>query len=658
MLIASGGVLAQVAKRPTSIDDFFKIRTVRDPQISPDGQWVAYTVATKDLEEDESETRIWMIPAAGGEAIPMTGEGYSAGNPRWSPDGEFLSFTASKGDEDAKTQVWTLNRLGGEAQQLTDIKQGLSGYEWSPDSKRLLLLIKDPKPEILTEDKEDDKKPKPHVIDRLQFKRDYTGYLDRRRTHLYAFTPGDTAAVQITSGDFDDSQAVWSPDSKSIAFTSNRTSNADGNRNSDIWIVSADNTDKGQTLFQVTKNLQEDYAPSWSPDGKQITYVTVIAEPKAIWYATNHLAVISSTGGDPRVLTENLDRNISQPKFSTDGKSIWFLLEDSGESQLASISPTGKNLNRMVSGELSVSDYDLVGTFATPLIGRFHVPREVYTYKAGQLKQLTQENNELFAQLQTAEMENIQYNSADGTEIEAFITKPLGFNSNMKYPVILWIHGGPTSQYEFSYRFEPHLYAAKGYVVIQPNPRGSTGYGQKFAQALFADWGGPDYQDVMAGVDYVISQGYGDPDRLGVGGWSYGGILTNYVITKSQRFKGAVSGASEANYRANYGHDHYQMWWEQEFGLPWENAEAWERISPFNQVDKITTPTLWIGGAVDWNVPILNSEQMYQSMKRLGRETQLVVYPGEHHGIRRPTFQKDRYERFVGWFDKYVKGQN
>ena len=644
-------------KRPVTIDDYFKLKDVRDPRISPDGKWVAYTVSTKDLEEDESETRVWMISSNGGEAIPMTAKGYSASRPRWSPDGKYLSFLAKRGeDEDEKSQVWTLNRQGGEAQQLTEIKQGVSGYEWSPDGSRLLLLIKDPKPELLTEDKEDDDKPKPFVIDRLQFKRDYIGYLDRLRTHLYVFTPGDSAAVQITSGDYDDTQPAWSPDGKSIAFVSNRSENPDGNRDTNIWIVSADNTDKGHNLTQITKNPQEDNSPAWSPDGNNITYTTVTAEPKAIWYATNHLATISAKGGDPTVLTERLDRNIGNPRYSPDGKRIWFLLEDSGERQLASIATNGKNLRRAVSGELSVRGYDMVGNMFTPLLSRFHEPLEVYKFQDNQLTQLTVENKELLKQLERAEMNNVQYQSSGGTEVEAFITKPLGFDPSMKYPVILWIHGGPVSQYEFNFRFWPHLYAANGYVVIQANPRGSSGYGQAFSEALFADWGNPDYDDVMAGIDYVIEQGYGDPDRLGVGGWSYGGILTNYVITKTDRFKGAVSGASEALYRSNYGHDHYQMWWELELGLPWENPEAWERISPFNDVHKITTPTLWIGGALDWNVPILNSEQMYQAMKRLGRETQLVVYPGEHHGIRKPSFQKDRFERFLGWYDKYVKG--
>jgi dipeptidyl aminopeptidase/acylaminoacyl peptidase len=259
------------------------------------------------------------------------------------------------------------------------------------------------------------------------------------------------------------------------------------------------------------------------------------------------------------------------------------------------------------------------------------------------------------ANLAKPDTEKIYFRSADGTPIEGFVVKPLGFEPAMKYPAILWIHGGPVSQYEFEFNANAQLFAAKGYVTLLINPRGSSGYGQPFSQAIFADWGNKDYQDVMAGVDHTIKAGYVDANRLGVGGWSYGGILTNYVITKTGRFKAAISGASEALYRTNYGHDHYQLTWEQELGLPWENAELWEKISPFNQVAQITTPTLWMGGSEDWNVPIINSEQMYQAMKRLGKETQLVVYPGEHHGIRRPSFIRDRYQRFLEWFGKYVK---
>ena len=643
--------VSQVTERPFNINDAISLKTVRSPQISPDGKWIAFTVSELNLEKDKSETRVWIIPAVGGDAIVMTSKDYSAGQPRWSPDNKHLSFLAAKND--GKTQVWTLNRQGGESQQLTKVIQGVSGHEWSPDGKRLLLSIRDPKPEELTKDKKDDKKAKPFIIDRLQFKRDYKGYLDRYRTHLYTYVPGDSTAIQITSGDFDDTSPVWKPDGKSIAFVSNRTDNPDGNNNSDIWIVSADNTDKGQTLLQVTKNENADRSPEWSPDGNYITYTTV-TDKKAIWYATQKLAIISASGGKPRFLAEKLDRNISSPKFSPDGKVIYFMLEESGTSKIASISPSGKNFRRIIKGDISIRDYAMNGNFIFPLLGKSLQPHEIYRYRNDKLVKLTGLNDVIISHMQKPTVEKVTFKSTDDTSIEGFIVKPIGFDPTMKYPTILWNHGGPVSQYEFSFHTIAQLFAANGYVTLLINPRGSSGYGQAFSEVIFADWGNKDYQDVMAGLDYAIESGYVDTERLGVGGWSYGGMLTNYVITKSDRFKGAISGASAALYRANYGHDHYQLLWEMELGLPWENADAWERISPFNQVANIYTPTLWIGGSDDWNVPIINSEHMYQAMKRLGRETQLVVYPGEHHGLRRPSFIKDRYERFLNWFDEHV----
>ena len=644
---------SQESKKNLAIDDLMKLKSVSNPEISPDGKWIAYVTSEMDLKKDKSEKQVWIIPAQGGEAIAMTSkEIYNASEPRWSPDNKFLSFLAAKSE--GKTQVWTLNRNGGDAQQITKIKQGVAGYEWAPDGKRILLSIKDPKPEELTEDKEDDKKAKPSVIDRLQFKRDYAGYLNRYRTHLYIFTPGDSIPIQITSGDFDDNNPAWSPDGKSIAFISNRTENPDGNSNTDIWIVLADNLDKGKTLQQVTTNTNADNAPAWSPDGKYIAYTTII-DAKAMWYATQKLAIIPASGGTLTLLANELDRNINKPKFSKDGKSIYFLIEENGTSIIASIDPSGKNFKRVIQGDFSIDDYSLEGLMITPLLGKSNQPKEIYTSEKNILKKLTSVNDEILNKTQKPIVEKIQFKSEDGTKIEGFVVKPIGFDPKTKYPVILWLHGGPVSQYEFDFESAPQLFAANGYVTLLINPRGSSGYGQPFSEALFADWGNKDYQDVMAGVDYIISKGYADPNRLGVGGWSYGGILTNYVITKTNRFKGAVSGASESLYRANYGHDHYQLTWELELGLPWENAAVWEKLSPFNQVANITTPTLWMGGSDDWNVPILNSEQMYQAMKRLGRETLLVVYPGESHGIERPSFIKDRYERYIKWFDGHVK---
>jgi len=331
-------------------------------------------------------------------------------------------------------------------------------------------------------------------------------------------------------------------------------------------------------------------------------------------------------------------------------------LEDSGERHLANIDLSGENLTRPIAGQRSVRGFSInADRLIATLIGEPDHPNEVFFLEDDALRQLTHSNKSLLDAVQLAEVENVQFESQDGTEIEGFIFKPADFNPAFKYPTLLRIHGGPVSQYDFSFNFDAQLFAANGYVVVMVNPRGSSGYGQDFSMGIYQNWGGKDFEDVMAGVDYAIAQGYADPERLGVGGWSYGGILTNYVITKTDRFKGAVSGASEVLYRSNYGHDHYQLQWEKELGLPWENAEAWERISPFNDVANITTPTLIMGGEEDWNVPILNSEQLYQALKRLGQTTQLVVYPGEHHGIRKPSFQLDRYRRYLDWYGQYVK---
>ena len=646
--------------RPLTVDDYFSIQRVGNPHISPDGQWVAYTVGSTDLEKDKSETRVWMIPASGGEAIPMTAKGSSAGQPRWSPDGKYLSFQAARND--GKSQLWALNRLGGEAQQLTEVRQGISSYDWSPDGTRLLLSVRDPKPEDLIEDedkrKREKEKPQPWVIDRLQFKRDNIGYLDRRRSHLYVFDLESKKLTQITSGDYDDRGPAWSPDGKLVAFVSNRTDEPDGNSNSDIWIVSADNTDQGKTLLQLTSNPGSDSDPAWSRDGKWIAYVTV-TQPEILWYATNHLAVISSQGGSPRLLTESLDRNVNSPRFAPDGQSIYFQLEDSAEVHLARIGVSGDNLERVVSGPRSIGSYSMGPEGRIALMNSEpHIPNEVFLHSPGSpLQQLTHSNDKLMAELDLAEVENIHFKSADGTDIEGFLLKPPGYDPKFRYPTLLSIHGGPVSQYDFGFSFNAQLLAAHGYVVVMCNPRGSSGYGQEFSMGIYQAWGQKDFQDVMAAVDYAIRQGIADPDRMGVGGWSYGGILTNYVITQTDRFKGAISGASEVLYVANYGHDHYQRQWEQELGLPWENRELWEKLSPFNSVEKIVTPTLIMCGEKDWNVPVLNSEQLYQALRRLGRTTQLVVYPGEHHGIRRPTFQKDRLERYLGWYDRWVKGE-
>jgi dipeptidyl aminopeptidase/acylaminoacyl peptidase len=442
-----------------------------------------------------------------------------------------------------------------------------------------------------------------------------------------------------------------------VAFVANRTENPDGNSNSDVWVVAADNTDKGASPVQVTTNPGSDGQPEWSPDGEWIAHVTV-TEPEIIWYAVNQLALARADGsGDVQFLTADLDRNVSSPRFSQDGRSIFVRIEDSAENHLGRVNVRNGRIERPISGQLSMGGFDLgPDDRIMASIARTDLPGEIFSAdRNGALTQITRVNEGFLNRIRLGEVMNATFRSADGTEIEGIFYLPPGYQEGLRYPTLLRIHGGPVSQYSHSFNFEAHLFAANGYVVVTTNPRGSSGYGQAFSHALWADWGNKDYDDVMAGVDYAIEQGWADPDRLGVGGWSYGGILTDHVITKTDRFKGAITGASEFLYVSNYGHDHYQLQWEGELGLPWENREAWERISPFNKVEDITTPTLVMGGEKDWNVPINNGEQLYQALKRMGRETQLVVYPGQGHGISVPAYQVDRYERYLAWYDKYVK---
>ncbi len=643
------------------IQDLFALANVGPPRVSPGGEWIAYTVSTTNLEEERSFTRIWMVPAEGGDPLPMTADGTSSSSPAWSPDGRYLTFTASRNGGEA--QVWALDRRGGEAVALTEVEQGVTDYQWSPDGTRLLLTIRDPEEES-EEEKENAPEP-PWVVDRLQFKRDYQGYLTGdRHTHLYVFHLETGELRQLTRGGWDESSGEWSPDGRQIAFVSNRTEEPDGNDNSDIWVVDADVTEPTDSPLQLTTNPGTDRSPSWSPDGQWIAHLTQTDLEATMWYATSHLAIVRADGSGLRILTRELDRNPDSPRFSQDGDWIWFGLEDSGEDHIARIRPDGSDLQRPLDGSLSASGFHFdAGTFAVR-VSTHDRPNELFVLDradsaTAQLRRVTGHNDDLLARLTLGETRNVHFSSPDGTEIEGFVTFPPDFQEGRRYPALLRIHGGPVSQYNQEFHFESQLFAANGYLVVRTNPRGSSGYGQDFSLAIFADWGNKDYEDVMAGVDFAIHRGWADPERLGVGGWSYGGILTNHVLIRTDRFKGAISGASEVLYISNYGHDHYQLVWELELGLPWEgnNRETWERISPFNYVERITTPTLLMGGEDDWNVPILNSEQLYQALRRIGIPTQLVVYPGQGHGIRVPSYQKDRYERYLAWYDRWVKGE-
>ncbi len=666
--LAAGALAAE--KRPLALDDLFALEDVADPRVSPDGAWVAYTVTTLDAARDRADTDVWMVPfaaraaeaAGGGEPLRLTTGEEPESRPRWSPEGRYLAFLSKRGGE--KVQVWLLDRRGGEAVKLTDFKADVSDLAWSPDAKRLALVVSDVDPDdpAFAEPPagEDEPPPKPIVIRRRQFKRDGEGYLREIRSHLHLLDVDTRESVQITDGPYDDASPVFSPDGGSIAFVSNRTEDPDANQNTDVFLLelSAPSAESSvgtiATPRPLTRSPGTDTDPAFSPDGSLVAYLAG-GDPARMWYAMNRVAVVPTAGGEERPLTASLDRNAWTPRFSADGGHVLFLLEDRGNTHLARVPAAGGAVERLVAGEREIRAFDVgPGGEIAVLESRPSYPFEISAVEDGELRRLTRTNDELLAGIELAPVSRFTATSADGTPIDYFQVFPAGVEPGARLPTLLRIHGGPTSQYANEFAFDWQLFAARGYAVVAANPRGSSGYGHEFAYAIWADWGNKDYEDVMAAVDHAIERGIADPERLGVGGWSYGAMLTNYVITKTDRFRAAISGSSEFNYLSNYGTDHYQLEWELELGLPWVETERWIRLSPFFQVEKIVTPTLVLCGQEDWNVPLLNSEQLYQSLKRLGRETELVIYPGEGHGISRPSFQRDRLERYLAWYDRFL----
>lgn len=640
------------AVRAVRATDIYRLRDVGDPRISPDGEWVAYTVTTVDSAKDKSDTDVWMVKWDGSRTLRLTSSPENEGSPRWSPDNRYLSFVSGR-YESKGGQVWLLDRAGGEAVRLTEFKGGVADHEWSSDGTRIAILSHDPDPEDAKPDSLKSKNPKPIVIDRYKFKEDGDGYLDHRRDHIYVIDVTSKKVVQVTTGDFDESTPRWAPDGKRIAFVSSRGADPDRDNNSDIFVVDAA---AGATPRQVTTWAGPDRSPVWSPDGTQIAYLQG-SEPQLYAYRQDQLAVVAGTGGAPRLLTTALDRDVSDPTWASDGTSITVLVPDDRAVYVASVALADGRITKTLEGRRIVTSIDVApGGRAIARAATATRPVEVFAFEGGVLRALTHVNDSLFNSLQLGTTEDISFKNKDGLTVGALLVKPAAFNPDTKYPLVLRIHGGPNGQDAHQFSLERELLAAQGYLVLAVNYRGSSGRGQAWKKAIYADWGNKEVQDLLAGVDHVIASGIADPNRLGLGGWSYGGILTDYAIATTTRFRAATSGAGSALQSTMYGSDQYIYQYEKELGAPWQNPKAWEKVSyPFWHADRIKTPTLFLGGEKDFNVPIAGSEQMYQALKSQGIDTQLIVYPGQNHGITRPSYVRDRLERYVGWYDKYLR---
>jgi len=649
----------QPAKRPVKIDDFARLKSVGDPQLSPDGKWVAYTVGTVDLEKDKRDTDLWMVAWEGGEEIRLTSSPEGESRPRWSPDNRYLAFLASRGDEDQKkkgSQVWLLDRRGGEAQRLTDIKGGVSDYAWSPDGKKLVLVVADPNPDDEPEQKEGWKrKTKPPIpIDRYHFKADREGYLGSLHEHLWVFDLETRKGEAITTGPYDERSPVWSPDGKSIAFVSNRAPDPDRSGDTNIYIVEAR---PGVEVRPVTTFSGSDEGrPAWSPDGQWIAYLQG-DEPRFHAYNLNKLAVSPAAGGPARVLTPNLDRAVDNPLWSADGQSLYFIVEDDRASYVGRVAAAGGTVEELTGGRRVVSSLGLGNGGKAVLLQSTAVEiPEVHALENGEFRKLSRQNDAWLSEVELGTTEDFTSKSKDGTVVNSLLVRPAGFRTGQKYPLLLIIHGGPNGQDEHSFSFDRELFAAQGYAVLEVNYRGSSGRGSAFQKAIYADWCNKEVVDLIGAVNEAIRVGIADPERLGLGGWSYGGILTDATIAVDQRFKAGVSGAGASLQLTMYGTDQYILQYEQELGVPWKSLEPWIRVSSaFLHADRIKTPTLFMCGEKDFNVPIAGSEQMYQALKSRGVDTQLIVYPGQFHGITMPSYVRDRMERRLAWYDKYLK---
>ncbi len=642
-----------------TLDDLARFLRVGSPQVSPDGAWVAYTLSHVDTGEDKSVTDLWMVSWDGKSDVQLTRGKESVGSPRWSPDGRWLAFTSGREGETKGNQVWVLDRRGGEAVQLTNVKDNLNDFRWSPDSKQLLLTIQareEPEPEKGGKPKP----PKPIVIDRYHFKQDMRGYLSDKQPHLFLFDLATKKLSKLTNaptdgaGSFAESSAEWSPDGKLIAFTSNQsTPDPDRVDNGDVFLVSSA---AGSTPRKLTSFEGPDEGPlAWTPDSQHVIYRQAIT-PRYSIYNMPQLAAISATGGAVELLTPKLDQWVGGPVLASDGKHVLTEVQDDRQQYVVEVSLDGKGaMRRLTEAPGAASAISQAGGHTALLWTSDVTSPEIYGLEGTKLRKLTGHNDALLGSLTLAPTQEVSAKASDGSEVHSLLTMPVGYPSGAKVPMLLRIHGGPTAQDAHGFNMERQLFAAHGYAVLNVNYRGSTGRGHAYSEAISADWGDKEVLDLQAAVDAVVSMGNVDPEKIGVGGWSYGGILTDYLIASTHRFKAASSGAGMGNLLGLYGSDQYILQYNNELGPPWKNVDAYLKLSyPLLHADRISTPTLYMGGDRDFNVPLAGGEQMYEALKTVGVPAELIVYPGENHGFIRPSFIRDRYQRWFDWYDQYV----
>ena len=633
--------------------DTLRIARVGSPRISPDGSRVAYlvTAVASDKAADEPQpgdnpgkfnTQLWVVPTAGpaSAARQFTRGKKSVSNVAWSPDGKLLAFTMDAGDDDdAKQQIWFLYADGGEAWQVTKRKSGVEGFEFSPDGKSLLLVATVPASEA--EEKRKKQKDDAIVVDH-----------DFKMSQLWTWSIASSEEKQLTSDNVTVSDARWSPDGSRVTFTTSPTPRQDDANFQTAWVLDVSSGKQ----HKLAATSDPTHTARWSPDGKSIAYLSSTGNS----IDQTNLFVTNSGGTESRRLTTHFELDAGEPIWSPDAKTIYFSATDHESQEIFAADVANATVRRLTDkpGVIQLSEISANGGMAVGTTSNPTRPDEVFTsdLQFGSIKPLSSQNAWL-ADYALGESEVVKWKSSpDGLEIDGIVTKPVGFDGGRKVPFLLNPHGGPTGSSLLSFSPTEQVMAANGYMVLQPNFRGSQGRGEKFAGANQNDWGGGDYKDDMSGVQAMVDRGWADPDRLGAFGWSYGGYMTFWIDTQTDRFKAISPGAGLPDLYSMYSQTdvHRYLALFQGEKAPWDNFQEYWDHSPMKYVGNVKTPTMILHGQSDTRVPIPQSEEFYRALYERHVPVEYVVYPRENHGFVEPRHLEDRLQRYLVFFGKYL----